>query len=75
MCENFNCFKKLILIHIMHILYTFLYQGVKPAKSLPLTQPQSPAFALRQRVRLPMPKEEEEEVCVSNVTLIIEISP
>lgn len=36
--------------------------GVKPAKSLPLTQPQSPAFALRQRVRLPMPKEEEEEV-------------
>lgn len=36
--------------------------GVKPAKSLPLTQPQSPAFALRQRVRLPMPKEEEEEI-------------
>eukprot|EP00105_Crassostrea_gigas_P016516 XP_011433925.1 PREDICTED: targeting protein for Xklp2 isoform X2 [Crassostrea gigas] len=36
--------------------------GVKPARSLPLTQPQSPAFALRQRVRLPMPKEEEEEV-------------
>lgn len=36
--------------------------GIKPAKSLPLTQPQSPAFALRQRVRLPMPKEEEEEI-------------
>nr|XP_022335373.1 targeting protein for Xklp2 homolog isoform X2 [Crassostrea virginica] len=36
--------------------------GVKPAKSLPLTQPQSPAFALKQRVRLPVQKDEEEEV-------------
>lgn len=56
----------------MHLLYAFLHQGIKPAKSLPLTQPQSPAFALRQRVRLPMPKEEEEEVCLSNVTKTIE---
>ncbi|XP_061197488.1 targeting protein for Xklp2 homolog isoform X2 [Saccostrea echinata] len=36
--------------------------GIKPVKSLPVTLPQSPAFCLRQRVRLPMPKEEEEEV-------------
>ncbi len=31
--------------------WDFLHQGVKPAASIPLTKPQSPAFALKNRLR------------------------
>ncbi|KAK3085599.1 hypothetical protein FSP39_005973 [Pinctada imbricata] len=39
--------------------------GVKPAKGIPLTHPQSPAFALKHRVRMPLEPEEEKKANTS----------
>lgn len=44
----------------MEILY--LFQGVKSAKEIPVTVPESPAFALKHRARIPVPVPDEKEV-------------